>query len=179
MAAFRIDNRTLLVHHVVIFQQAFTDTEVVFFYLLLCTFDRSWKSSCAQSFHLPGNRACPLRWRYGRRRTDASSRLPVTRRIQKNPGRPDVLHDHATGGLRRDSWRSVPMIAKPPAAFTSGLSDVGTTTGHVGGNGNCSAQTGKATISAFLSGVTSHSAPCVRSCAWSTSCSAFRRFLPK
>jgi len=40
MAAFRIDNRTLLVHHVVIFQQAFTDTEVVFFYLLLCTFDR-------------------------------------------------------------------------------------------------------------------------------------------
>ena len=39
MAAFGIDNGTLLVHDVVIFQQALTDTEVVFFHFLLCTFD--------------------------------------------------------------------------------------------------------------------------------------------
>ena len=40
MAAFRVDNRTLLVHNVVVFQQTLTDTEVVFFYLLLGAFDR-------------------------------------------------------------------------------------------------------------------------------------------
>ena len=40
VATFRVNNGTLLVHNVVIFQQSFTDTEVVFFHLLLRTFDR-------------------------------------------------------------------------------------------------------------------------------------------
>ena len=40
VAAFGVNNGTLLVHYVVIFQQSFTDTEVVFFHLLLCTLDR-------------------------------------------------------------------------------------------------------------------------------------------
>ena len=39
MAALRIDSDTLLVHHVIIFKQTFTDTEVVFFYFLLSTLD--------------------------------------------------------------------------------------------------------------------------------------------
>ena len=39
MATFGIDNRTLFVHDVIVFQQAFTDTEVVLFNFLLCTFD--------------------------------------------------------------------------------------------------------------------------------------------
>ena len=39
VAAFGVNHRTLFVHHIVIFQQTFTDTEVVFFYFLLCTFD--------------------------------------------------------------------------------------------------------------------------------------------
>ena len=39
MAAFGINNRTLLIHYIVILQQTFTDTEVVFFYLFLCTLD--------------------------------------------------------------------------------------------------------------------------------------------
>ena len=39
MATLLVDNSTLLVHHVVIFQQALTNTEVVLFYLALCTFD--------------------------------------------------------------------------------------------------------------------------------------------
>ena len=34
-----IDNRTLLVHDVIVFQQTLTDTEVVFFNLLLGTLD--------------------------------------------------------------------------------------------------------------------------------------------
>ena len=37
MTTFGIHNGTLFVHYVIIFQQAFTDTEVVFFHLLLCT----------------------------------------------------------------------------------------------------------------------------------------------
>jgi len=39
VAAFGVDYGTLLVHHVVIFQQTFTDAEVVFFHFLLCAFD--------------------------------------------------------------------------------------------------------------------------------------------
>ena len=34
-----VDNRTLFVHHVIIFQQTLTDTEVVLLYLLLCALD--------------------------------------------------------------------------------------------------------------------------------------------
>ena len=37
VATLGIDNCTLLIHHVIIFQQTLTDTEVVFFHLLLCT----------------------------------------------------------------------------------------------------------------------------------------------
>ena len=40
MTTFGIYYRTLLVHHVIVFQQTLTDTEVVFFYLLLGTLDR-------------------------------------------------------------------------------------------------------------------------------------------
>ena len=40
VATLGVNNGTLLVHHVIVFQQTFTDTEVVFFHLLLCTFDR-------------------------------------------------------------------------------------------------------------------------------------------
>ena len=40
VAAFGVDYGTLFVHHIVVFQQAFTDTEVVFFHFLLCTFNR-------------------------------------------------------------------------------------------------------------------------------------------
>ena len=40
MTAFRIYYGTLLVHHVIVFKQTLTNTEVVFFYLLLGTFDR-------------------------------------------------------------------------------------------------------------------------------------------
>ena len=39
VAALGVDYGTLLVHHVVVFQQTFTDTEVVFLHLLLCPFD--------------------------------------------------------------------------------------------------------------------------------------------
>ena len=39
VAAFGVDHGTLLVHHVVVFQQAFTDAEVVFFHFLLGPFD--------------------------------------------------------------------------------------------------------------------------------------------
>ena len=38
VAAARVDHLALRVHHVVVFQQTFTDTEVVFLYLLLGTF---------------------------------------------------------------------------------------------------------------------------------------------
>ena len=40
MTTLGIHNGTLFVHYVIIFQQAFTDAEVIFFHLLLCTFDR-------------------------------------------------------------------------------------------------------------------------------------------
>ena len=39
MTTLGIHNGTLFVHYVIIFQQAFTDAEVIFFHLLLCTFD--------------------------------------------------------------------------------------------------------------------------------------------
>ncbi len=39
VAALVIHHSTLLVHHVVIFQEALTDTEVVFLNFLLCPFD--------------------------------------------------------------------------------------------------------------------------------------------
>ena len=39
VAAFGVDYCTLLVHHVVIFQQTLTDAEVVFLNFLLCTFN--------------------------------------------------------------------------------------------------------------------------------------------
>ena len=39
MTTFRVNYRTLLVHHVIVFQQTLTDTEVVFFHLLLSTLD--------------------------------------------------------------------------------------------------------------------------------------------
>jgi len=34
-----VDCGTLLVHHVIVFEQTLTDTEVVFLHLLLCSFD--------------------------------------------------------------------------------------------------------------------------------------------
>ena len=37
VASFLVNHGTLLVHHVVVFQQVLTNTEVVFLYLLLCT----------------------------------------------------------------------------------------------------------------------------------------------
>ena len=40
VATLRVDHRTLLVHHIIVFQQPLTDTEVVLFHLLLCPFDR-------------------------------------------------------------------------------------------------------------------------------------------
>ena len=40
VAAFGVNHCTLLVHYVVIFQQTFTNTEVIFFHLLLGTFNR-------------------------------------------------------------------------------------------------------------------------------------------
>ena len=40
VAAFGVDHGTLFVHDIIIFQQTLTDTEVVFFHLLLRTFDR-------------------------------------------------------------------------------------------------------------------------------------------
>ena len=39
VAAFGVHYCTLFIHHVVIFQQAFTDAEVVFFHTFLCLFD--------------------------------------------------------------------------------------------------------------------------------------------
>ena len=39
MAATLIDDLTLLVHHIVIFEQTLTDAEIVLFHLLLGTFD--------------------------------------------------------------------------------------------------------------------------------------------
>ena len=35
-----INNFTLRIHHIIIFQQSFTDTEIIFFYFFLGTFDR-------------------------------------------------------------------------------------------------------------------------------------------
>ena len=37
--ALLVDDRALLVHHIIVFQQAFADTEVVLFFLLLGAFD--------------------------------------------------------------------------------------------------------------------------------------------
>ena len=37
VVAFRIDDITLLVHHIIILNEAFTNTKVILFYLLLCT----------------------------------------------------------------------------------------------------------------------------------------------
>ena len=39
MAPFLIDDGTLLVHHIIVFEQVLTDTEVVLLDLLLCAFD--------------------------------------------------------------------------------------------------------------------------------------------
>ena len=39
MVALLVDDRTLLVHHIIILQQALTDTEVVLFFLLLGALD--------------------------------------------------------------------------------------------------------------------------------------------
>ena len=39
MTTFGINSHTLFVHHIIIFQQAFTNTEVIFFHFLLRTFN--------------------------------------------------------------------------------------------------------------------------------------------
>ena len=39
MTALLVNHRALLVHHVIVFQQTFTDTEMVFFHFLLCPLD--------------------------------------------------------------------------------------------------------------------------------------------
>ena len=39
MTAFLVDDGTLLVHHIIVLDQALTDTEVVLFDLLLCALD--------------------------------------------------------------------------------------------------------------------------------------------
>ena len=39
MATTLIDNGTLLVHHVIVFEQTLTDTEVIFLHLLLSSLD--------------------------------------------------------------------------------------------------------------------------------------------
>jgi hypothetical protein len=39
VAAFFVNGLALDVHHVVVFEQAFADTEVVFLYFFLCAFD--------------------------------------------------------------------------------------------------------------------------------------------
>ena len=40
VVAFLVNDGSLRVHHIVVFEKTFTDTEVVLFYLLLCSFDR-------------------------------------------------------------------------------------------------------------------------------------------
>ena len=39
MTALFVNHRALLVHHIIVFEEALTDTKVVFFHLLLRTFD--------------------------------------------------------------------------------------------------------------------------------------------
>src|SRR5690242_9870280 len=39
MVTFAVNNRTLLVHHIIIFQQSFPDPKVIFLHLFLCTFN--------------------------------------------------------------------------------------------------------------------------------------------
>ena len=39
VTSFLVDYLALRVHHIIIFQQTLTDTEVIFFHLTLCTFD--------------------------------------------------------------------------------------------------------------------------------------------
>ena len=50
MTTAGIDYVTLRVHHIVIFQQTFTNTEVVFFHLLLSTFNRFAQHAVFQHF---------------------------------------------------------------------------------------------------------------------------------
>ena len=40
MVAFCVDDITLLVHHVIVLDEAFTNTKVILLYFLLCTLDR-------------------------------------------------------------------------------------------------------------------------------------------
>ena len=50
MVTFFVDDGSLFVHHVVIFEEAFSDAEVVFFYFLLCPFDALVNHGCFDSF---------------------------------------------------------------------------------------------------------------------------------
>ena len=137
MAAFLVDHGTLFVHHVIVFQQALTDAEVVLFHLLLCTLD-------ALRDHGVLNHLTLLESQFVHDRCDALAGEESHQFVFQR----DV--EYAGARIALTACTSAQLAVYAPALVTFGADDgqsagglhlgrqfdVGTTAGHVGGDGH-------------------------------------------
>ena len=135
MTALFVDHGALLVHHVVVFEQVLTRTEVVFFDLLLCAFD-------ALADHAGLDHLAVLETEFIHDTSNAfggekTHEFVFERNVED--GASDVtLTTCTTTKLAIDTTAVVTLRADDGQTAGSthfvGEFDVGTTTGHVGGN---------------------------------------------
>jgi hypothetical protein len=122
VAAFFVNGFALDVHHVVVFEQAFADAEVVFLHFFLCAFDGFGHHRVldhvaffvAHFVHQAGDAVA----------LEQAHEVVFERHVElREPGSPwRPARPRNWRSTRRLSWRSVPMMAKPPASFTPGPS---------------------------------------------------------
>ena len=97
LAAQRVDALTLLVHHVVVFEQVLADGEVLRFDLLLRALDGARRPCRARSARLLPCRAAASGRRCDPSRRCASGRLRATGRSATSPDRPGGRRGRAAG----------------------------------------------------------------------------------
>ncbi len=104
LTALGVDDLTLLVHDVVVFQHGLTGLEVAALHGGLSIFNGTWSASCSQWACPRPDRTSPSCSGCGRRRTSASDHPPERYRTGSRRGRPDDRHGHGadcrSGGIR-------------------------------------------------------------------------------
>ena len=123
LVAVLVDDPALLVHHVVVLEDALADEEVLLLDLPLGLLDLLGEHPGLDRLLVAllvgrargGRGSC----RSGRRRTGGRGRPRRERKKRDSPGSPwRPERPRSWLSIRRDSWRSVPQMNRPPASMT-------------------------------------------------------------
>ena len=143
MVTFFIHNIPLLVHHVIIFQQAFTDAKVVFFHFLLRPFDRLGDHAVLDHFAFFITHAVHK----ARDTLTAEHTHQVVFQRYKETGATGIALAAGTATqLPVDPAAFMPLCTDDGQSarffYTGAKLDIGSTTRHVGSDGNGAGQSG-------------------------------------